>query len=88
MAQKVDLIAFSPVSDTGWDAVLREAKAAAMPAASFTIFELQGTAGSPAALARSKGFAQAIAAHPRLKVLRSQSAGLSSHGRRQAECGG
>jgi len=127
IAQKVDLIAFSPVADTGWDAVLREARAASipvilasraivagetdlyaafigsdfaeqgrragrwlagraasMPAASFNIFELQGTAGSPAALARSKGFAQAIAAHSKLKVLRSQSADLSRAQGRQA----
>ena len=127
IAQKVDLIAFSPVADTGWDAVLREAKAAGIPvilasraivagetdlyaafigsdfaeqgrragrwlagraastpAVSFNILELQGTAGSPAALARSKGFAQAIAAHSKLKVLRSQSAGLSRAQGRQA----
>jgi ABC-type sugar transport system substrate-binding protein len=31
IAQKVDVIAFSPVVETGWDAVLREAKAANIP---------------------------------------------------------
>jgi galactofuranose transport system substrate-binding protein len=31
IAQKVDLIAFSPVVETGWDEVLREAKAADIP---------------------------------------------------------
>ena len=31
IAQKVDVIAFSPVVETGWDTVLREAKAAGIP---------------------------------------------------------
>jgi ABC-type sugar transport system substrate-binding protein len=31
IAQKVDVIAFSPVVETGWDTVLREAKAARIP---------------------------------------------------------
>ena len=31
IAQKVDVIAFSPVVETGWDAVLQEAKTAAIP---------------------------------------------------------
>jgi len=31
IAQKVDVIAFSPVVETGWDAVLQEAKAAKIP---------------------------------------------------------
>ena len=31
IAQKVDVIAFSPVVETGWDTVLREAKAAEDP---------------------------------------------------------
>src|SRR2546426_471024 len=31
IAQKVDVIAFSPVVVTGWDAVLKEAKAAKIP---------------------------------------------------------
>jgi simple sugar transport system substrate-binding protein len=31
IAQKVDVIAFSPVVETGWDSVLREAKAANIP---------------------------------------------------------
>jgi ABC-type sugar transport system substrate-binding protein len=31
IAQKVDVIAFSPVVETGWDAVLNEAKAAGIP---------------------------------------------------------
>ncbi|GGY86947.1 ABC transporter substrate-binding protein [Pseudoduganella plicata] len=31
IAQKVDVIAFSPVVETGWDTVLREAKAAKIP---------------------------------------------------------
>ena len=31
IAQKVDVIAFSPVVETGWDTVLREAKAADIP---------------------------------------------------------
>src|SRR5262245_15661930 len=31
IAQKVDIIAFSPVVESGWDAVLKEAKAAKIP---------------------------------------------------------
>src|SRR6478752_1019643 len=31
IAQRVDVIAFSPVVETGWETVLREAKAAAIP---------------------------------------------------------
>src|SRR5437763_12211576 len=31
IAQRVDVIAFSPVVETGWDTVLREAKAAKIP---------------------------------------------------------
>src|SRR6202011_6273341 len=31
IAQKVDVIAFSPVVETGWEPVLREAKAAKIP---------------------------------------------------------
>ena len=31
IAQKVDVIAFSPVVETGWDTVLQEAKAASIP---------------------------------------------------------
>ena len=31
IAQKVDVIAFSPVVETGWDTVLQEAKAAKIP---------------------------------------------------------
>ena len=31
IAQKVDVIAFSPVVESGWDTVLREAKAAKIP---------------------------------------------------------
>ncbi len=31
IAEKVDVIAFSPVVETGWDTVLREAKAANIP---------------------------------------------------------
>ncbi|CAN7250046.1 ABC transporter substrate-binding protein [Pseudoduganella sp. LjRoot289] len=130
IVQKVDLIAFTPMADAGWDTVLREAKAARIPViltgraivpaemelaaaflgsdyaeqgrragrwlaaraagtpnASFHIIELQGAAESPAALARSKGFAQAIAAHPKLKLLNSQSVASSRAEGRQAASG-
>ena len=115
IAQRVDVIAFSPVVETGWETVLREAKNAKIPViltdravkvsdpslyVSFigsdfveegrragrwlldyakkngdkplNIVELQGTVGSAPATDRKTGFAEAIAADPKLKVIRSQ----------------
>ncbi len=115
IAQHVDVIAFSPVVESGWETVLREAKnakipviltdravnvsdpslyatfigsdfveegrragrwlverAAKMPNKVINIVELQGTVGSAPALDRKKGFAEAIAGNPKLKVIRSQ----------------
>ena len=115
IAQRVDIIAFSPVVESGWDTVLREAKAAKIPViltdravnvtdpslyvtfigsdfveegrlaarwlverakktpdATFNIVELQGTVGSAPAIDRQKGFAEVIAANPKLKIIRSQ----------------
>jgi simple sugar transport system substrate-binding protein len=115
IAQRVDVIAFSPVVESGWDTVLREAKNAKIPViltdravnvadkslyVSFigsdfveegrragrwlleyakkngdkplNIVELQGTVGSAPATDRKKGFAEAIAANPKMKILRSQ----------------
>jgi galactofuranose transport system substrate-binding protein len=115
IAQKVDVIAFSPVVETGWDTVLKEAKAAKIPviltdrtvasdsslyigfigsdfieegrkaarivsehfkdpAADVNIVELQGTIGSAPANDRKKGFAEVVAANPRLRIVRSQPA--------------
>jgi simple sugar transport system substrate-binding protein len=114
IAQKVDVIAFSPVVETGWDTVLQEAKAAGIPViltdravssdpslyigflgsdfveegrkagrwvsetlryatTDMNIVELQGTVGSAPANDRKKGFEEAIAANPHLKIIRSQS---------------
>jgi simple sugar transport system substrate-binding protein len=114
IAQKVDVIAFSPVVETGWDTVLREAKAANIPviltdrsvtadpslyagfigsdfveegrkagrwvldryqgtATDVNIVELQGTVGAGPAIDRKKGFEEIIAAHPHLRIIRSQS---------------
>jgi simple sugar transport system substrate-binding protein len=114
IAQRVDVIAFSPVVETGWETVLREAKAAKIPViltdravevpddslfvsligsdfveegrkagrwllehaknteGDVNIVELQGTVGSAPANDRKKGFAEIIAADPRLKIIRSQ----------------
>jgi ABC-type sugar transport system substrate-binding protein len=115
IAQRVDVIAFSPVVETGWETVLREAKNAKIPViltdravkvsdpslyASFigsdfveegrragrwlleyakknpgkpmNIVELQGTTGAAPANDRKKGFAEAIAANPTMKIIRSQ----------------
>ncbi|WP_183225535.1 ABC transporter substrate-binding protein [Actinoplanes campanulatus] len=114
ITQKVDVIAFSPVVVSGWDAVLKEAKDAGIPVIltdravdaqdtslyeSFigsdfveegkkagewlakeyegktepvNIVELQGTTGSAPALDRQKGFADAIASNPNLKIVKSQ----------------
>lgn len=112
--QKVDVIAFSPVVESGWDTVLKEAKDAGIPviltdravdspddslyktfigsdfveegrragqwlaeqfkdsSEEVNIVELQGTTGSAPAIDRQKGFAEAIAANPNLKVIASQ----------------
>ncbi len=108
--QKVDVIAFSPVVETGWEPVLREAKAANIPvfvsdrrpdvpddlyvtfigsdfieegkrAAEWlaakcggkaTIAELSGTPGSAPANDRKKGFTDAIAKFPGMKIVFSQ----------------
>jgi simple sugar transport system substrate-binding protein len=115
IAQRVDVIAFSPVVETGWETVLREAKNAKIPViltdrsvkvsdpslyVSFigsdfveegrragrwlmdyakkngdkplNIVELQGTVGSAPATDRKNGFAEVIAANPKLKIIRSQ----------------
>ncbi len=114
IAQRVDVIAFSPVVESGWDTVLREAKAAKIPVIltdravkadpslyvsfigsdfveegrraarwlvdhakknpnrGYNIVELQGTVGSAPALDRKAGFAEVIAGHPKLKIIRSQ----------------
>jgi ABC-type sugar transport system substrate-binding protein len=115
IAQRVDVIAFSPVVETGWETVLREAKNAKIPViltdrsvkvsdpslyVSFigsdfveegrragrwlldyakknptkplNIVELQGTVGSAPATDRKTGFAEVIAANPKLKIIRSQ----------------
>jgi galactofuranose transport system substrate-binding protein len=119
IAQRVDVIAFSPVVETGWETVLREAKAAKIPViltdravevsddslyltlmgsdfveegrkagrwlveyyqsgpgkdaqGDINVVELQGTVGSAPANDRKKGFAEIIAANPRIKVIRSQ----------------
>ena len=113
IAQKVDVIAFSPVVATGWDTVLMEARDAGIPviltdravtsdlslyagfigsdfveegrkaarwvverfatsADEVNIVELQGTVGSAPANDRKKGFEEIIAAHPHLKIIRSQ----------------
>ena len=115
IAQRVDVIAFSPVVETGWETVLREAKNAKIPViltdravkvsdpslfVSFigsdfveegrragrwlldyakkngdkqlNIVELQGTVGSAPATDRKTGFADAIAADPKLRIIRSQ----------------
>jgi simple sugar transport system substrate-binding protein len=115
IAQRVDVIAFSPVVETGWESVLREAKNAKIPViltdravnvsdpslyVSFigsdfveegrragrwlldyakknpnkqlNIVELQGTTGAAPANDRKRGFAEVIAANPKLKIIRSQ----------------
>lgn len=120
--QKVDVIAFSPVVETGWDAVLEEAKAANIPViltdraidsdddslyATFlgsdfveegrkagkwlaenaggpvNVVELQGTTGSAPANDRKKGFAEAIAAKPDIKVVESQTGDFTRSGGKQ-----
>ncbi len=111
ISQQVDVIAFSPVVETGWEPVLKEAKAAGIPVvlsdravkvsddslyvtflgADFVeegrragkwavetlggkavIAELQGTPGAAPALDRKKGFEEAIAGSPDMKIILSQ----------------
>ncbi|MGB2571213.1 ABC transporter substrate-binding protein [Micromonospora citrea] len=123
--QKVDVIAFSPVVESGWDTVLKEAKDAKIPviltdrsvdSADKTLYktfigsdfvkegrlsgewlveqtksatgpvnivELQGTTGSAPANDRKKGFAEAIAVNPNLKVVASQSGDFTRAGGKQ-----
>ncbi|GAA2683733.1 ABC transporter substrate-binding protein [Actinoplanes palleronii] len=114
ITQKVDVIAFSPVVTSGWDAVLKEAKDADIPViltdravdsqdtslyktflgsdfvkegkeagdwlvkdsagktGPINVVELQGTTGAAPAIDRQKGFADAIAANPNIKIVKSQ----------------
>ena len=112
VAQGVNVIAFSPVVETGWEPVLREIKKAGIPVilsdravdvtdnslyvtfigsdfveegkragdwlikasgGKAVIVELQGTPGSAPAIDRKKGFEAAIASHPDMKIVKSQS---------------
>jgi ABC-type sugar transport system substrate-binding protein len=109
--QKVDIIAFSPKVETGWQTVLEEIKKAGIPViltdrgvdvtdsslyvtfigSDFTeegrraakwfientegdlkVFELRGSPGASCAVDRKKGFEETIAAHPRIKIIKSQ----------------
>ncbi|MEU9005835.1 substrate-binding domain-containing protein [Streptomyces sp. NPDC048551] len=112
--QKVDVIAFSPVVESGWDTVLKEAKDAGIPViltdravdtkdtslyktflgsdfvkegksagewltsayanqqGPVNIVELQGTTGSAPANDRKAGFADAIRADGKFKIVASQ----------------
>jgi len=114
IAQKVDVIAFSPVVVSGWDTVLKEAKDAKIPVIltdraidskdtslykSFigsdfilegkkagdwlvndsktakgpvNVIQLEGTTGAAPAIDRTKGFADAIKADPKIKIVASQ----------------
>lgn len=110
--QKVDIIAFAPVVETGWEPILQEAKKAMIPViltdrlvsvsddslyitfigADFVkegrdagewlakktggkavIAELQGTPGAAPAIDRKKGFDEAIAKHPGMRIIKTQS---------------
>ncbi|WP_410812125.1 ABC transporter substrate-binding protein [Micromonospora sp. 067-2] len=123
--QKVDVIAFSPVVESGWDTVLKEAKDAKIPViltdrsvdsadkslyktflgsdfvkegrlagewlvdnqksatGPVNIVELQGTTGSAPANDRKKGFAEAIATNPNLKIVASQTGDFTRAGGKQ-----
>ncbi|WP_427118295.1 ABC transporter substrate-binding protein [Pseudarthrobacter scleromae] len=123
--QKVDIIAFSPVVESGWDTVLKEAKNAKIPVIltdravdssdktlyktflgsdfveegkkagdwlvrdsksatdTVNIVEIQGTTGSAPANDRKEGFAEAIKADPKLKIVASQSGDFTRSGGKQ-----
>jgi len=114
IAQKVDVIAFSPVIESGWDQVLKEAKDAEIPViltdravdskdtslyetfigsdfilegkkagewlvneskaakGPVNVIQLEGTTGAAPANDRKTGFADAIKADPKIKVVASQ----------------
>lgn len=110
IAQRVDVIAFAPVVETGWKDILEQAKEAGIPVivsdrrpdvpedlyvtfigsdfikegkmagewlakkmnGKAVIAELTGTPGSAPANDRKKGFADAIAGYPDMKVVYSQ----------------
>ncbi|GLY28787.1 ABC transporter substrate-binding protein [Kineosporia sp. NBRC 101731] len=114
ITQRVDVIAFSPVVESGWDTVLKEAKDAEIPviltdraidstdetlyesfigsdfvlegkkagewlvedekdeSGPVNIVELQGTPGAAPANDRKAGFADAIKADPKFKIIASQ----------------
>lgn len=120
--QKVDVIAFSPVVETGWDTVLQEAKRAKIPViltdrsvdsndaslyetflgsdfvlegekagewlvkdsesadGDVNVVELQGTTGAAPAIDRKNGFAEKIAANPKIKVIASQTGDFTRDG--------
>ncbi len=113
IAQGVDAILLAPVVETGWDAVLAEARQANIPvvlldrridtadedlylaavasdaveegrvagrwlagevgARQCGVIELQGTVGASVANDRQEGFAEIVAEHPNLTIVRSQS---------------
>jgi ABC-type sugar transport system substrate-binding protein len=123
--QRVDVIAFSPVVESGWDTVLKEAKNAKIPVVltdravdskdtslyetflgsdfvkegksagewavnefkdatdTVPIIQLEGTTGSAPALDRTSGFADAIAANPKLKIVASQTGDFTRSGGKQ-----
>ncbi len=122
--QKVSVIAFSPVVETGWDTVLLEAKRANIPViltdravdsedktlyktflgsdfvaegkkagdwlvkdsqgkSEVNVVELQGTTGAAPAIDRKKGFADAIAGAPQIKVVASQTGDFTRSGGKQ-----
>jgi ABC-type sugar transport system substrate-binding protein len=123
--QKVDVIAFSPVVESGWDNILIEAKKANIPViltdravdskdttlyktflgsdfvkegtkagewlvqdsaaatGDVNIAELQGTTGSAPAIDRQKGFKDAIASNPKLKIIATQTGEFTRAGGKQ-----
>lgn len=56
--QEVDYILLAPVTETGWDTVLQEAKGIA--ASDIHIADIQGTIGSTAQIGRTKGLEEGV----------------------------
>ena len=122
--QKVDVIAFSPVVESGWDTVLKEAKNANIPvvltdravdsqdeslyvsflgsdfveegkkagdwvvkefadSSDVKIAQLEGTTGSAPAIDRAEGFADAIKADAKFKIVASQTGDFTRAGGKQ-----
>ena len=69
--QEVDYIVLAPVTETGWDTVLQEAKGRGDE--EINLVDIQGTIGASAQIGRTEGFDEAVAAHDNWNTIAQQS---------------